>query len=443
MVLDAWQDWLLRAILETFPPEHERAGQLRFRRVLVSMGRQNGKSTIAAALAIWGLLRKRGGLTIGIASNVEQSNIVFDRTRKIVTANPELADLFKRITTTRGLEMHSGATYSVKPAKEDSLQGLAVHTGIVDEVHIVKPQLWDALVAGTGARSGTMVIGITTAGADDSELLKSLYSHAEKGIAGDSSYARFGAFIWEASESRVPDDDAELVELLKPANPRLASGLIDAEEFVSDVRGNTEGGTAGIIRYRLNRFVSSTGSFMDLAKWAKCQSPIGTEWPTGQPVFAIDWTAKQGYATIAAAVRDEDGIIHTKLVRWVTHPTIESLVRDCEHLAQHWPSAFVMGATLRELGNELKRRGYPVSQYGVGDMVRASNSFLARTARATIQHAGDPLLTLQLPRTVLKTSGDEYRISREESSTEIDAVIATVMAVHQAEVTPGSVIQVF
>lgn len=438
--LDEWQVWLLRRVMETYPPGHPRAGELRFRQVLISVGRQNGKTEIAAALALWGLLRRKAGLTVGIASNTEQATLVYDRVRAVIGTNPELADLFRRVTGTRGLELHNGASYVTKAAKSAALQGLPIHTGIIDEVHIVEPELWADLVNGTGARANAIVIGITTAGGDHSALLKDLYATADKAIAGEAE--RFGAFIWESPEATVPDDDAALIEALKPANPRLASGKIDPEIFLADVR-TTPGGKAGIVRYRLNRFTSGTEAFIDLALWARVQREYGDEWPAGRPVFALDWSEGQTYASIAAAIL-VDGVVYTEIAAQITNPTLEGLVAECERLAEHWPLGFVMYSyTLRELGNELKRRGYPVSLFTPADVVRASNSFYARVMRGTLKHAGDPVLTVQLPRTVRKPHGDSFIISHAESSIEIDAVKATLMAVHAAEVIPETQIHVY
>ena len=53
--LEAWQEDLLEAITELTP-----LGGLRYRQVLVSLGRQNGKTEIAAALGLlWMLHRAR------------------------------------------------------------------------------------------------------------------------------------------------------------------------------------------------------------------------------------------------------------------------------------------------------------------------------------------------------------------------------------------------
>ena len=46
-----WQKWLLREVLARHPD----TGRLRHRVVVVSVGRQNGKSLIGAVLSLWGM----------------------------------------------------------------------------------------------------------------------------------------------------------------------------------------------------------------------------------------------------------------------------------------------------------------------------------------------------------------------------------------------------
>ena len=55
--LDEWQKWLLRHLLERYPdthPDPDLAGRLRYRQAVVSLGRQNGKSLLAAILGFTG-----------------------------------------------------------------------------------------------------------------------------------------------------------------------------------------------------------------------------------------------------------------------------------------------------------------------------------------------------------------------------------------------------
>ena len=73
--LDEWQKWLLRAILERYPDDNPLyPGRLRYRQVVISVGRQNGKSLIAAMLGLYGLLlHEVGPQCISLASSTDQA----------------------------------------------------------------------------------------------------------------------------------------------------------------------------------------------------------------------------------------------------------------------------------------------------------------------------------------------------------------------------------
>jgi phage terminase large subunit-like protein len=435
---DEWQIELLRRMTET-----DADGELRFRSVLVSMGRQNGKTELVSALGIWSLLRKEGAYNVSVASTAEQARLVYDRVQRIIAANGDtLGRLMVKLTDTRGIKTKHGAKYEIKASNANVLQGIPVTTGIVDECHLVLAQVWDALVSGTGARSNTIIIGITTAGDENSELLNRLYQNAAKAINGDEQFTRFGAWIWEASESEVPDDDDKLIELLTEANPALQSGRIDVRNLIDDVRALPKD---DIIRYRLNRFVNSGDkTFIPLDLWWKCTKPLDYEFPPGDAVFAIDRTPDWGHASIAVAVKTADDVIHTELVASIVKPTMEQLLYLCGQLANFNPkSILVDGYTLRDLHKELKLRGFAADTVTLSDIVNASSLFFSRIARRTLVHAGDPLLTVQVPRTVRKLVGEGFRVSRRDSAVEIDAVMATLLATYGAETLRPTPIQVF
>lgn len=56
MRLDEWQKWLVREVLQKYPAGHELAGELVYKQVVVSMGRQNGKTVLGAVFALYGLI---------------------------------------------------------------------------------------------------------------------------------------------------------------------------------------------------------------------------------------------------------------------------------------------------------------------------------------------------------------------------------------------------
>lgn len=430
---DQWQVDLLRRIFEVYPDGHPLAGELRYRQYLVSMSRQQGKTEIAAAIGLYGLLREGpSAYVIGIASNAEQARLVYDRAANVVASNPALKRRFSKLTETRGLRTLQGGRWEVKASKSASLQGIPTTVAICDEVHLLKPALWTDLLNGLGGRRNGIVVGITTAGDDASELLKTLYSNTDKAVTGELD--RFGASIWEASEARIPDDDEELGRLLVEAGPALATGHAagNLAAVIADVRSMP---ADEAVRYRLNRFISGSSGFMDWSKWAACSTvePM----PTGKNVVAIDRTPDQSVATFASAQKATDGTVWTELVGTVQRPSLDTLERWAVAL---WSTGrvgrFALDSySLTDLGKRLEGRGYPVNYVRRADNYQAPSTFYALTARQRIKHPGDPLMSLQLPRTATKADGENYRLVRGPTATDIDAVSATVNAVYIAETT--------
>ena len=431
---DDWQIELMRRVTELLP-----SGELRWRSCVISMSRQNGKSEIVGALSAWAILRQAGTYNVGVASTAEQARLVYDRLQRVIASNPAWTRRMSKLTETRGIKTLDGSRYEIKASNANTLQGIPVSVGIVDEVHLVDAKVWDALASGTGSRADTLLVGITTAGNENSELLSRLYVNADKAIAGD--LPRFGAWIWEASEAIVPDDDDELIALLMEANPALQSGRIDPRLLLDDVRALPKD---DIIRYRLNRFIQSgTKTFIPTELWQKCERPFGAALPQGEFVFAVDRTPDWEHATVAVAVKVDD-VIYTELVASINKPSLEQLIYVCGQLMTHSPRAIIVdGYTLRDLYKELKMRGYPAETATLADVVNASSMFYARLARKTLQHGGDPLLSIQIPRTVRKMVGEGFRVSRRDSAVEIDAVMATLLSTFGADTLREQPLQVF
>lgn len=437
MVLDRWQKLLIRAVLELYPEGHPKAGQLRYREVFVSVARQNGKSVIGAILAMYGLLREKGALVIGLASTADQARIVYKRLLQLIHDDPRLAKRFKKATDTRGIHATNGSVYEIKASKSGAVQGLATSLGIIDELHITAPELWSDLVNGTAAKPRGLVFGITTAGDEESELLIHLYKRAE---AGDNE--RFGYYIWESEEDSIPEDDETLSRYIMQANPSVAEGRRPVEDELPAVRSMPP---ADALHYRLNRFVASLNPYLPGDKWAACGRAEGYVFPEQGPlVFTFDMTPEDAYATVTATRKAPDGTIHTELVAWLVTPSMEQLIRLAEKLWEHSPSVYAGdGYKLRPMLTELKRRGYPVHIGTATDAVNSASFLYAKVLSKGITHGSEPLLQLQMPRAVRKNKGDVYRIDRSNSSVEIDAVLATALGVYVAEQQQDRPVQVF
>jgi len=425
--LDEWQKNLLRLITELRPD-----GTLRHRQFLVSMGRQNGKTEIAAALALLFLLWQPRALIIGIATSALQARLVYKRAMDAIRPNPSLASKFTALTETRGIRSKTGGLYEIKAAKSAALQGLAIALGIVDEVHIVPLALWVDMVNGLGRRPNAIVVGITTAGDDDSELLKHLYRLADEG--------RIGHAIYEAPEARIPDDDETLGEYILAANPSLSFGYAKAHlaTAIEQVRSMPP---AEAIRFVLNRFVASDNTYLSVAALARCAGAVAP--PSTGVVFYLDRTPSWSYAAIHAAWKAPDGKIEAQLVAAINNPNHDKLVAACLALA---PRARLFAGDRYQVGkvlDDLKARGHRVKSGSLGDLSGAASRLYALVRSGGIRHAGDPLVVHQLPHVATKHSGDIYRLVATSPGLAIDAVVSLAGAVYYAENTPEHGPQLF
>ena len=438
MQLDAWQSWLLRAILERYPADHPYyPGRLRYRQVVISMGRQNGKSVLGAILGVYGLLMHEiGPQVISLASSVDQAEIIYKRVLYVIENNPYLARRFKRATGTRGIVTLDGGSYMVKPAKESAIQGIPISICLADELHLFKEGMWTAAVQGLTSRQDGIVIGITTAGDEESKTLIDLYLSGEKAINGDKSFERFGFFCWEAP-ANAPVTDPEAI---MAANPMVAAGRIPIAQVISDLSTLPEHEAR---RYRLNQFISgSSQAWIPGQFWS---DNIGTGITTTNPfVLGVEKTDKWEHATIAAASLNGE-IVETELVASIMNPNENTLFNVILDLYQRLsPSAIVLDDyTLHSLKRRLTSAGIPVwSLWGKEHAAACSYAYAALSVKQ-LKHNNDPLLNSQISRGVPHYTGDVWRISRKHSTGDIDALLATVMAAYVASVQGDQGIQVF
>jgi len=438
--LDDWQRWLVRAILETYPadwPVEHLRGQLRYRQVVISMGRQNGKSLLGALFAIYFLaLHVRGPRVIGLASIDAQAKIVYNRVKYGIDSSKALSRELKT-TATRGITRRDGSgEYVTLPAKEESAQGHPASGVLYDELHLGLAALWDAMILAQRARRNSLMVGITTAGDDGSELLLRLYSEGDAAIAGQDE--RFGFFLWEA-----PSDELTEAGVIA-ANPAIACGRVPLDVAMADARkmyADTERGPDGLtgrqraIRYTLNRFVKGAA-----AAWASLEAWDALDRQpelVGEVVYAIDRTASWEWASITASAKI-DGELHTELVASIEAPSKDQLRAICETLSERGPAVFAMeAAQLGTLADELREAGFEVWKLGASELPAAAQNVHGWIERRAIRHAGDPLVRLHFARGRRKDQeAGGWRLSRSASTGDTDALRATMIGLHVADVKP-------
>jgi phage terminase large subunit-like protein len=435
--LDEWQKDLFRRVLERYPADHPKyPNELRWRQVLISCGRQNGKSVLGGGLALEAMTFRRGDVA-SIASSREQATIIYSRVKHVIDNNAWLKKRFKRTTETRGIGKIDGTgKYTANPAKEAAIQGLPFVRVLLDEGHLAKKGIWTAATKGTSAVDNAQVIMITTAGDQNSETLIELYKAAERAIAGDPMLERFGAFIWEAPENAPVDD----VNAIMAANPSIACGRIPIERVLSDIATQPE---HEVRRYTLNQFIAGSSEAWLPGNLFREASGNGLTAMDGI-VLGIDSARNFSHATISAARRNGE-IYETELVASLVQPTEDKLAEIILDLyKRHNVQAIAIDDRWNHaLIRRLKAQGLPIWPLWSKEITTACMTVYAMFANGRVTHNEDPLLVMQNGLAVTRYHGESWLVSRADSMGDVDALLATIWALYVASVSKPIGVQVF
>ena len=164
-----WQKWLLVHALELAPEltvsTMDQRGKLdpifRFRKIVVLVARQNGKSTLSQVLSLFFLYVLGTDLVLGTAQDLDTAEEVWDGALDIIDETPELAALADkpiRVNGKKTIRLLTGERYKVKAANRKAGRGLSGDLILLDELR--EHQSWDAwgaITKTTMARPAAMI----------------------------------------------------------------------------------------------------------------------------------------------------------------------------------------------------------------------------------------------------------------------------------------------
>ena len=220
-----WQRWLLIHAFELDPKwttqTMDQRGPLdplfRFRKVIILVARQNGKTVVSQVVALFFLYALGTSLILGTAQDLDTAEEVWEGCLEMIEETPQLAALADRPSKVNGkkaIKLKTGERYKVKAANRKAGRGLSGDLIMLDELR--EHQSWDAWAAITKtatARAAAMILCLSNAGDMSSVVLRFLRLACHDavgdpdGLVAESKRQALLPTMDDIAEFRELDDD--------------------------------------------------------------------------------------------------------------------------------------------------------------------------------------------------------------------------------------------
>jgi phage terminase large subunit-like protein len=433
--LRPWQ----RELVDDLFTQDAATGLRRYRQALIGTPRKNGKSTLGAALALYGLLvdQQEGAEVYSVAGDRMQADIVFREAKAMIEANPVLsADC--RVYRYHIEVPERGAVYRVLSADAPRAQGLNPSFTIFDEVHVQPNEdLWAAMTLGTGFRLQPLTIGITTAGFNKATLCGRLYEHGKRVLSGEVDDPYFFFRWWEPDD---PNADWTNPLVWQQANPAYGDFLQAASfrEAIGDPLHPTTPENE-FRRFRLNQWTTTYSAWLPHGEWPDRAKP--REIAPGTPImmfFDGAWTG-DSVALVGCTIpasKDELPYIF-KLGHWeplngepIDADLVEKRLEDC-YATYNVVSQGCDPFLWRQQIMAWKRRGWPIVEWAPSNtrqMAAACGELYRAVIEDRVEHDGDPALARHIGNATVKDDQHGRRIVKADSKSRIDLAVGAVGA---------------
>lgn len=320
-------------------------GSRLYRQCWVEIPRKNSKTTLAAGLALYGLLgdNEPSAQVIMGARDRMQARLCFDLARKIVEASPALR---KRCRAVRSYIEHPSSGSVLRAISGDSLSqhGLNASFCVIDEVHAHSSrELWDVLTTSVGARRQPIIFGITTAGVYDVHSIAwEQHEYALRVARGEIVDPSYLAVMYNAER----DDDWKDPEIWRRVNPSL--GVTIMEDYLQEevVRASVSPARATAFRQlHLGVWTDEVERWIDPEAWAACDEPFRERNSQG-PVFAgLDLSSTTDISALVLLHPYPDGTYDVEPYFWIPEANILERERRDRVPYREWVAQGLVTAT--------------------------------------------------------------------------------------------------
>nr|WP_253905037.1 terminase large subunit [Arthrobacter sp. H14] len=148
---------------------------------VVSCPRGNGKTSLAAMLAVAEMfVGQFSAEVLVVASDQRQANVTVNQAKRMIALNPELAERVQ-VFSDRVYVPHTDSTLTPLPAEPDALNSWDATLIVVDELHVVTREVWEAITSASGKRPQSLTLAISTPGTSEDSIMWDLVKLGRSG----------------------------------------------------------------------------------------------------------------------------------------------------------------------------------------------------------------------------------------------------------------------
>ena len=467
--LEPWQQSIIANLFGWKRADNTR----RYRKAFIFLPRKNGKTTLAAGIAVLVLFcdGEPGAEIYSAATDRLQATLVFDQAAGMIRQQPLLRDRCVIYgggpagqSKTVALNDYSGS-YKVLSGDSKTKDGLNTHLAVIDEVHAFPDRtLVDVIATSTGSRTQPLIVMITTADYARESICNEELGRARQvrdGIIADETLL---PVIYEGSL----EDDWTSPVVWQRVNPNVGVSVFadylrqecqKAQELPS--YENT------FKRLHLNITTEQASRWLPMEVWTACGAVVDEEALEGKACWAgLDLAATTDIAAFLmwfpelrdvlarfwvpaeSAYRRErrDGVPYEAWAKqgWITltegnvidHDAIRAGINadgkrfDIREIGiDRWNST--------QLQTQLMGDGFEVIPFGQGfaSMSAPTKELEKLVISGQLKHGDNPVLTWMASNVCVETdAAGNLKPSKKKSTEKIDGIVALIMAIGRAMV---------
>ena len=467
LLLD-WQEQIIRDLFGILKPN----GYRQFNTAYVEIPKKNGKSELAAAIALLlccGDGEERAEV-YGCAVDRQQASIVFEVAADMVRMCPALSKRVKILASQkRIIYAPTNSFYQVLSAEAYSKHGFNIHGVVFDELH-TQPnrKLFDVMTKGSGdARMQPLYFLITTAGTDTHSICYETHQKALDILEGRKIDPTFYPVIYGAADTEDWTDP----KVWKKANPSLGETIgMDKVVAACESARQNPGEENSFRQLRLNQWVKQAVRWMPMEKWDACAFPVNEDDLEGRVCYGgLDLSSTTDITAFVLVFppTDEDDRYIVLPYFWVPEDTLDLRVRRDHVPYDLWERQGYLMTTegnvvhygfiekyierlgerfnIREIAfdrwgavqmvQNLEGMGFTVVPFGQGfkDMSPPTKELMKLVLEKRIAHNGHPVLRWMMDNIYIRTDpAGNIKADKEKSTEKIDGAVATIMGLDRA-----------